>query len=298
MPRTNQPADLAPLCWVNGLPVDPQTPAISVMDRGFTLADGCFETMRAYAGTIFRLDAHLARLASTAERLGLPIPAHLDAALSDAVRELRRVRADRSVRLTVTRGPGAGVAPRGDAEPTTVLLVDRLGPLPTAQQGLRVCIADGRRNEYSPTAGLKTLAYTDAVVALSAARARGADDALLLDTGGHLSEGSSSNIFLVTRGVVRTPPAQCGVLLGITRATVLDILARLAIDVDESPVPPVAISDADEMFLTSSLREIAPVTAVDDSTIGNGAIGPLTILVQKAYRQLVADEVADGCVIA
>ncbi len=202
------------------------------------------------------------------------------------------------MRLTVTRGPGAGVAPRGDAHPTTVLLVDRLGPLPTAQQGLRVRIADGRRNEYSPTAGLKTLAYTDAVVALSAARARGADDALLLDTAGHLSEGSSSNIFLVTRGVVHTPPARCGVLLGITRATVLDILARLAIGVDESPVSPVAMADADEMFLTSSLREIAPVTAVDETAIGDGAIGPLTIRVQKAFRQLVADEVADGCLIA
>jgi branched-chain amino acid aminotransferase len=298
MSRIPQPPDLTPLCWVNGFRVDPRVPAISVMDRGFTLADGCFETMRAYTGTIFRLDAHLARLASTAARLGLPVPAHLDAAVSDALRELRATRADRAVRLTVTRGRGSGVAPRGDVEPTTVLLIDHLGPLTSPQQGLRVRVAGGRRNEYSPTAGLKTLSYTDAVVALSAARAQGADDALLLDTEGHLSEGSSSNIFVVIRGVVHTPPAQCGVLLGITRAAVLDILARFDVPVDESPVPAAAAAIAEEMFLTSSLREIAAVTAVDDRPIGSGAIGPVTARVQQAYRQLVAEAVADGCAFA
>ena len=152
------------------------------------------------------------------------------------------------MRLTVTRGPVRASRLALTRNRRRCCWSIDLRPLPTAQHGLRVRIADGRRNEYSPTAGLKTLAYTDAVVALSAARARGADDALLLDTEGHLSECSSSNIFLVTRGVVRTPPARCGVLLGITRATVLDILARLAIDVDESPVPPVALADADECF--------------------------------------------------
>jgi len=183
-------------------------------------------------------------------------------------------------------------------EPTTVLLVDWLRPLPAADLGLRVRIADGRRNEYSPTAGLKTLAYTDAVVALLAVRAQGADDALLLDTEGHLSEASASNIFLVKRGVVHTPPARCGVLLGITREAVLDILARLGIDVDESPLPAAAIATADELFLTNSIREIAPVATVDDRAIGSGAIGPLTARVQQAFRQLVADEVADACGIA
>jgi branched-subunit amino acid aminotransferase/4-amino-4-deoxychorismate lyase len=293
-----QSRDLPPLCWVNGLRIDPQAPAISVLDRGFTLADGCFETMRAYSGTVFRLDAHLARLATTLARLGMAVPPHLDAAISDAVRTLSAARVDRSVRLTVTRGRGSGVAPPGAVEPTTVLLVDRLGPSTSVRHGLRVCVADGRRNEYAPTAGLKTLSYTDAVVALSAARAQGADDAILLDTGGHLSEGSSSNIFAVIRGIARTPPVRCGALPGITRAAVLEILARLAIPIDESPIPAGALTEADEVFLTSSLREVAPVIAVDNRPVGTGHVGPLTVRVQEAYRQLIADEVADRLALA
>lgn len=289
---------LPPLCWVNGRRVDPQRPAISATDRGFTLADGCFETMRAYAGTIFRLDAHLERLALTADRLGLPVPAHLNETISDAVRAIRGTHGDRAVRLTLTRGRGRGVAPPTDSEATTVLIVDRLPSLPSPRHGLRIRVADGRRNEYSPTAGLKTLSYTDAVLALAAARAQGADDALLLDTEGHLSEGTSSNVFVVSGGVVHTPPARCGVLLGITRAAVLEILQRLQIPIDESPVPGGAATRADELFLTSSLREIAPVTAVGDRAIGNSVVGPLTSRVQEAFRQLVADEVADGCAIA
>jgi branched-chain amino acid aminotransferase len=293
--RTPPSSEWGPLCWVNGRAVDVDTPAVSVSDRGFTLADGCFETMRAYAGVIFRLDAHLARLATTADRLGIPAPPHLEETISDAVRALRAARADAAVRLTVTRGVGRGLSAPNGARPTTVLLVDHLPAFPAriATQGLSARIADGRRNEFAPTAGLKTLAYTDAVVSLAAARARGADEALLLDTEGHLSEGSSSNIFLVIRGVVHTPPSSCGVLPGITRAAVLDILAALDIPVAQSPIPASAVAAADEIYLTSSLRELAPVTSVDDRPVGRGRIGPLTIQLQTAYAALVAQAVAD-----
>jgi branched-chain amino acid aminotransferase len=288
--------DWQPLCWVNGHRVDPSAPALSVSDRGFTLADGCFETMRAYAGVIFRLDPHLARLAATAERLGIPVPPHLDETIAQAVRALQADGTDASVRLTLTRGIGSGVAPRAAGPPTTVLFVNHLPlfPADVYARGLSARIAEGRRNEFSPTAGLKTLAYTDAVVALSAARATGADEALLLDTERHLSEGSASNIFLVIRGVVHTPPKSCGALPGITRAAVLEILAQLDIPVEESPIPASAIAAADEIFLTSSLREIAPVTAVDGRPVGTGAVGPLTVRATESYRQLVVEEVADG----
>jgi len=299
MPSRAPPsADEQPLCWVNGLRVDPRMPAVSVSDRGFTLADGCFETMRAYSGVIFRLDAHLARLYATADQMGIPVPPHLDETVSDARRAVRASHTDAAVRLTVTRGIGSGVAAPTDAQPTTVLLVGRLPAAHTglATRGLSARIADGRRNEKAPTAGLKTLAYTDAVVALSAARARGADEALILDTEHHLSEGSSSNVFVVIGDVVHTPPRSCGVLPGITRAAVLDILGRLDIPVDESPIPTSALAIADEMFLTSSLREIAPVTTVDGHRVGKGRVGPLTARLREAYGALVANEVADELV--
>jgi branched-subunit amino acid aminotransferase/4-amino-4-deoxychorismate lyase len=183
-----------------------------------------------------------------------------------------------------------------NVEPTTVLLVSHLPHFPSSIQtgGLAVQTAAGRRNELSATSGLKTLAYTDAVIALDEARAAGADDAIFLDTAGHLSEGTSSNIFLVGRGIVHTPPLSCGVLPGITRAAVLEILAHFDIPVDESPIPSDALQLAGEMFLTNSLREIAPVTTVDGQPIGRREPGPITRRVQSAYRELVSTAVADA----
>jgi branched-subunit amino acid aminotransferase/4-amino-4-deoxychorismate lyase len=284
------------MCWVNGIPTDPHAAALSVSDRGFTLADGCFETMRAYHGVVFRLDAHLERLAAAADRLGIPTPPHLSETVADAARALRAAGADASLRVTVTRGIGAGVAPPPGVAPTTVLRIDHLPTVPTTLEtrGLTVHVAAGRRNEYAPTAGLKTLSYTDAVVTLMDARARGADDAILLDTAGHLCEGTSSNLFLVIRGVVHTPPSTCGILPGITRRTVLDILAESDIPVELLPIPPDALDVADEVFLTSSLREIASVTRVGDRPIGTGTPGPLTRRVRDAYRLRVTTAIADA----
>jgi branched-chain amino acid aminotransferase len=283
------------MCWVNGLPVNPDAPALSVSDRGFTLADGCFETMRAYRGVIFCLDAHMDRLSVTAARLGIAVPPHLEQTVADATRALRAARADASVRLTVSRGAGAGVAAPPGVVPTTVLLIGRLPAVPVtlATTGLTVRIASGRRNEHAPSAGLKTLSYTDTVLALTEARARGADDALFLDTAGHLCEGTSSNLFLVTGGIVRTPPRSCGILPGITRHTVLAILESLGIAAEETPIPPGALDAAGEVFLTSSLREIAPVTRIGERPVGSGRPGPLTGRVRAVYRGLVASAIAD-----
>jgi branched-chain amino acid aminotransferase len=283
------------MCWVNGLPADPDAPALSVSDRGFTLADGCFETMRAYRGVIFCLDAHMERLSVTAARLGIPVPPHLEQTVADATRALRAARADASVRLTMSRGTGAGVAAPSGVVPTTVLLIGRLPAVPVtlATSGLTARIASGRRNEHAPSAGLKTLSYTDTVLALTEARARGADDALFLDTAGHLCEGTSSNLFLVAGGMVRTPPRSCGILPGITRQTVLGILESLGIAAEEAPIPPVELDAADEVFLTSSLREIAPVTRIGERPVGSGRPGPLTGRVMAAYHGLVASAIAD-----
>lgn len=293
-PPTGTPLERA-MCWVNGLPADPDAPALSVSDRGFTLADGCFETMRAYRGVIFCLGEHMERLSVTAARLGIPVPPHLEQTVAAATRALRAARADASVRLTISRGAGAGVAPPSGIAPTTVLLISRLPAVPAtlAATGLAVRIASGRRNEYAPSAGLKTLSYTDTVLALIEAKAGGADDALLLDTAGHLCEGTSSNLFLVAGGRVRTPPRSCGILPGITRQTVLAILESLGIAAKEAPLPPEELDGADEIFLTSSLREIAPVTRIGERVVGSGRPGPLTSRVVAAYRDLVAAAIAD-----
>lgn len=285
--------DTAPLLWVDGRRADPSRPAVSALDRGFTLADGLFETMRAYRGTVFRVDRHLERLAAGAAVLGIPVPAHLADTIAAAADTLRRLDwSDAALRLTMSRGVGPrGLAAVAGAEPVTVLAVHALPPRePLAARAVRVRTVAGRHNEFAPTAGLKTLAYTNAVVALAQARAAGADDALFLDTTGHLAEATASNLFIVSGSMIRTPPRECGVLAGITRAAVLELAAAMGLDAREEVLHPHDLDRADEAFLTSSIRELSPIARADDRTMPNGTPGPVTARVADAFAALVARE--------
>ncbi len=272
-----------PACWVDGKRVDPASAHLLVTDRGFTLADGIFETMRAYAGTIFRFDQHMARLSYGAERLRLPRPANLAPTLALALQELRTARADAVVRLTVTRGPGRhGLTPTRSESPTVVLYAQELTAFKTS---IGVRTATGRRNEFSMSNGIKALSYTDGVLALLEANAKGGEDAIFLDTRGHVSEATASNVFLVKNDAVRTPPISCGAFPGITRAFVIELLDGLEVPVSDDPVSPAELAEADEVFLTSSIREIAPVDTIDGRTLE--APGPLTTAVIGAFAAQV-----------
>jgi branched-chain amino acid aminotransferase len=173
-----RPRTAAPVVWVNGQRMSADAPHLSALDRGFTLADGVFETMRVYDGHAFRLDAHIRRLSAAVSALGIPLPTEMGNVVRQAVFEAGAsgIR-DASVRLTVSRGVGSpGLAPSPSSEPTVVVTV---GPLPAFSpdlytNGITVHIASGRRNERAMTAGLKTIAFTESVVALAAAHAAGA----------------------------------------------------------------------------------------------------------------------------
>ena len=282
---------MIPACWINGRRVSLDEPNLLVSERGFVYADGLFETMRAFHGVIFRLQAHLERLAEAADRLELVCPERLPNLIAEMVAELERAGQDAAVRLTVTRGTVAGLAPPVDARSVTVVLVAL--PVPhfapeIYRSGLTAHVASGRRNEFAMTAGMKTLAYTDSVMALLEARRHGADEALLLDTAGHVSEGSTSNVFIVQGGAVLTPPTSCGALPGITRAVVLELLAERGVPVLERPIPALELATADEVFLTSSLRGIAPIAAIDGRTLG--APGPIARDMMDAYAARVLQE--------
>ena len=284
--------DVGPLLWVDGRPADAARPAVSALDRGFTLADGLFETMRAYDGTVFRLERHLERLAAGAAVLGIAVPDHVADTIAAAAKALRRRGwSDAALRLTLSRGVGQrGLAPAA-ADPVTVLTVHALPPGESlAARAVRVRTAAGRRNEFAPTAGVKTLAYTDAVVALAQARAAGADDALFLDTAGHLSEATASNLFLVNGSTLRTPALACGVLPGITRGVVLELAQSIGLDTHEEILLPRDLAAADEAFLTSSIREIAPIARADGRAMPNGAPGPVTARVADALGAVIARE--------
>ena len=277
--------------WVDGRRLPPEGAHISARDRGFTLADGVFETMKARQGKVFRLERHLERIAGSLRALAIPQPPELSEWVDAAVRAAHVPEA--SIRLTVTRGvaPG-GVGAPPDPAPTVVVTVAPPPAFGTAmyETGLSASIASGRRNEHSMTAGLKTLAYTDSVAAMIEARATGADEVLFLDTAGHCSEASASNLFAVIDDRLTTPPTSCAALPGITRATVIECAPDLGLPVDDRAFAPEELRAASEAFLTSSLRGIVPLVRVAGHAIGDGHPGPVTRQVMAAYAAVVARE--------
>lgn len=280
-----------PSIWINGARHEVEAAHVSARDRGLTLADGVFETMRAHGGTVFRLERHLSRLHQALDVLAIPAPAAIRDWVLDAVQTFEAAHA--SVRLTVTRGPApAGVAPPHDTTPTVIVAVNPMPQFPSTiySSGLRLQVATGRRNERAETVGLKTVCYTDAIVAFTRAQREGADDALFLDTEGHCSEATSSNLFVWTGDVLLTPPLSCAALPGITRATVLELAGALGADVAERAFGVDTLLGAREAFLTSSLRGLAPVVRVDEAVIGDGAPGDLSRRLAAAYAALVAEQ--------
>lgn len=279
------------IVWVDGKRLPSEGAHISARDRGFTLADGVFETMRARNGKVFRLDRHLVRIDGALRTLDIPRPPELREWVDSAIQAAHVP--DASIRLTVSRGvaPG-GVGVPADPVPTVVVTVAPPPAFGAAiyETGLRAHVASGRRNEHSITAGLKTLAYTDSVAALIEARKAGADEALFLDTAGHCSEASASNLFAVVGGTLVTPPPTCAALPGITRAAVIELATEVGLEAEERPFGLDELTSADEAFLTSSLRGVAPLVRVDGRAIGSGAPGAITRKVMSAYAALVNGE--------
>ncbi|WP_024279397.1 aminodeoxychorismate lyase [Xanthobacter sp. 126] len=225
--------------------VDEAEATVSPFDRGFTLGDGLFETLRVKGGRVQRIEAHLARLAAGAGVLGMPLPS-LDLAEALAQTADANGLSDGVLRLTLTRGTGPrGVLPPAEPKPTLVITAAPLSPpLPAA----RLVIAQGtRRNDRSPLAQVKSLNYLDGILARQEASRRGADDAILLNTRDGVAETSIANLFVVIDGVLVTPPLSEGVLPGVMRAEVIAAGAR------ERPLTVEDLASAEEILLTSAL---------------------------------------------
>jgi branched-chain amino acid aminotransferase len=278
------------LVWLNGGLIEEDDARISPADRGFTLGDGLFETMRVTNGRIFRLEAHLGRLRGSARRIALTCPEPLEAAIA-ATLQANQI-AEGSVRLTVSRGvapPGLRIEP--GEPPTIVISIRPYVPDETrVRNGVRAIIASGCLNERGSTAGLKHLGYLDAILAQRQADAAGAEDAIRLDTRGNLAEAAAANIFIVMDGGLLTPSLASGILPGITRAIVLEIATGAGISAREQSLLPEVLQNAQEAFITSSLRGIVPLVAVDGGPIGTGKPGLLTRRIQQAYGRVVREE--------
>ena len=276
------PMGAEPVLWVNDGLVPAGRGRLDPRDRGFTLGDGLFETMRAGGGGVPWVDRHLVRLRDGAASIGLPLP-WTDGELTDAVVRTLAANglADGVVRLTVSRGTPArrGLLPEDDAKPFLVVHAEPFAGYPPTlyARGLRAITSQTRRNERSPLAGLKTLNYLDNVLARREAAAHGADEALLRNTRGYLACASAANLFLVHGRTLVTPSIRSGALPGTTRAFVLsELTPRLGLGAVERMVRAGELFAADEAFLTNALIGVLPLTVVDGRPVGSGQPGPVT----------------------
>ncbi|MGW5198979.1 aminotransferase class IV [Streptomyces spiralis] len=262
--------------WLDGGLWDIESARVSVLDHGLTVGDGIFETVKAVDGEPFALTRHLNRLSRSARGLGLPDPDHDEVRRAcAAVLEANPMPLGR-LRITYTGGHGPLGSDRGDHGPT---LVVALGETTRRPDSTAVVTVPWTRNERGALTGLKTTSYAENVVALARAHQHGASEALFGNTVGQLCEGTGSNVFVVLDGEIHTPPLASGCLAGITRE-----LAIQWTGANETELPLDVLQRADEVFLTSTLRDVQAVHRVDDRELP-GTAGPVTAKAMRVFDE-------------
>jgi branched-chain amino acid aminotransferase len=286
------------IIYLNGRLIPRFEARLSPFDHGFLHGYGLFETMRAYNGYIFRLDSHITRLRCSAESIGLT---HSILTTQEGKQSLKAACVatleanelkDARIRLTVSAGEGDMTPDPGTCSSPTVLITARnLVPLPPEkyETGFKAAIAFLRRNSQSPLSRLKSTCYMENVLARMTAKAAGYDEAVFLNEQGYLAEGSTTNVFLVSRGELITPCFESGVLPGITRDAVLEIARTSNIKATERWVELNELIEAEEAFLTNSVLELVPLVSIEGRPVGSGKPGKLTRDLLFAYRKLVAE---------
>ncbi|MER5376976.1 aminodeoxychorismate lyase [Streptomyces sp. NPDC002553] len=267
--------------WLDGGLQEFESARVSVLDHGLTVGDGVFETVKASNGATFALTRHLDRLTRSARGLGLPDP-DLDEVrrACAAVLEANPMPLGR-LRITYTGGQGPLGSDRGDHGPT---LVVALGETTRRPDSTAVITVPWTRNERGALTGLKTTSYAENVVALAHAHRDGASEALFGNTVGRLCEGTGSNVFVVLDGEIHTPPLASGCLAGITRALAVEWTGAR-----ETDLPLDVLERADEVFLTSTLRDVQAVYRVDGRELP-GAPGPVTAKAMRVFDERAADD--------
>ncbi|MFH1189253.1 MAG: aminotransferase class IV [Candidatus Omnitrophota bacterium] len=278
--------------WINGKLFDAGKARISIFDRGFMYGDGVFETMRSVSGTVGEMDRHLGRLLRSLKTLGIK-PPYSKRYLKRTIYGLldKNKLKDAYIRVAVTRGEGRfGIGRRDPQRPNTVIVAKRFEGYPERfyKKGISAAVIAGiRQDRLSPLSGIKSLNFLGHIIARFEARHAGCDEAIILNTKGHVAEATTANVFIVKRGAVKTPTLESGILPGITRGAVIRLAKKLGLKVIEKDLSPRELLDSDEIFLTNSLAGILPVTKIGRKPIGNGIPGRVTKLLSISY-QIVA----------
>ncbi len=282
------------LVYIDGKFVPESEARISVFDHGFLYGDGVFEGIRAYNGRVFKLKEHLDRLYDSAKAIDLKIPVSKDE-FADIILETLRVNKlrDAYIRPIVTRGVGdLGLDPRKCEKPTIIVITREWGKLygDLYEKGLVAVTVTTRRNAIDALPpNIKSLNYLNNILAKIEANAKGGDEAIFLDHNGYVSEGSGDNIFVVKNGAISTPPV-INNLRGITRAVVVEIIKKLEIPFEETNIGLYDLYTADELFVTGTAAEIAPIVKIDGRIVGDGKPGRITKMLIQEFKKVTQSE--------
>ena len=277
--------------YVNGKYVPNEEASISIHDHGFLYGDGVYEAVRAYDGIVFKLREHIERLYESAKSIKIEIPFSKEE-LSRMVLDLLRKNqlANGYIRIVVSRGYGRmGVDPRNCPKPTVVTIVERRDPLFGENvKGISAILSSLRRTpSWSLDPRIKTLNYLNNIMAKIEAIEAGVEEAIMLNEQGHVAETSTENIFVVKNSVVSTPHPSQGVLRGITRDVVITIARDLGYPLEERSITVHELYNADEVFVTGTAAEMAPIVKIAGRVIGEGKPGPIFSEIQRGFKQMI-----------
>lgn len=278
------------LIYSNGEYVPKSQATTSLYDHGFLYGDGVFEGIRAYNGRVFKLDEHIDRLYDSATAIALKIPMSKEEMKEAILETLRKNNLkDAYIRPIVSRGVGdLGLDPRQCPTPNIYIITQEWGAMygDLYEVGLTAITVAIRRNApdaLSPN--IKSMNYLNNILAKIEANEKGGDEAIFLDNNGYISEGSGDNIFVIKNGKVVTPPT-INNLKGITRAAAIDILKEMEYSITEVNIGMFDLYTADEIFVTGTAAESAPITKVDGRMIGDGKPGPITKKMIAAFEHI------------
>ena len=277
--------------YVNGKIAPADQAVVPVYDHGFVYGEGVYETLRTYNRVPFLYDRHMRRLRQSAERLMLDVPFD-DATLATWIDQTVAAAGDLNeayIRILLTRGVGElNYDPKSTPAPTLVIIVKPLEEPPARvfSDGIRISLVPVLRNHPGSVNPLiKSNNLLNNALAMQDAYRRGGEEGLMCNYRGELSECSQANFFMVRDGVALTPRSTAGLLEGVTRGFLFEVGRDVGIDVREEVLLPADLDTADEAFITSTTRELSPVTRIDDRVLGNGKPGPVTMKLLEGYRK-------------
>ena len=288
---------------LNGKIIPIDEAKVSVFDRSFLYGDSLYEVVRTYQGKAFRLKDHLIRLGKSAALCQMKFSQTLAEYEREILKSIEAYRAqpgreneDVYARIVVSRGSGKiGFGLKNLETPTLyAIIIEPISMFPNKEMDVGIKLQISKRIRNHPEAldpAMKSGNYLNSLLAYLTAAEAGYEDALMLDYQGFVTEGTTFNVFYVNRGIVATPPLDVGILDGVSRRIIINLCIELGIPCREVRFPKEYLYEADEVFISSSLKEVMPVTNLDGQKIGKGA-GPISMKLKKGFEELVKRELA------